>query len=62
MSEARQPTKTPLPGLEYVPEAKTDVTRVWRKFGWLPKAELDAKLNAQQTLKRVSSGERTDAG
>lgn len=62
MSEAKHPTKTLFDGSEYVPASKTDVTKTWRRFGWLPKAELEADLNTQQTLKRVSRRERTDAG
>ena len=62
MSQAKHPTKTLLEGSEYVPAEKTDVTKTWRRFGWLPKAEAEAELNTQQTLKRVSRRERTDAG
>ena len=27
------------PDFEYVPSAATDVTKTWRKFGWVPMAE-----------------------
>lgn len=56
------PRKSLLQGADYTPAAKTDVTKTWRKSGWMPKEEIEAELNAQQTLKRVSRRERTDAG
>ena len=27
------------PEFEWVPAAKTDVTRIWRKYGWTPPSE-----------------------
>ena len=31
------------PEFEWVPAAKTDVTRIWRKYGWVPPSELRKK-------------------
>jgi hypothetical protein len=28
------------PRFVYVPAASTDVTRIWRKYGWVPKYEI----------------------
>lgn len=36
-----QVPKVPLtnPEFEYVPSMKTDITKTWRKFGWVPLKE-----------------------
>ena len=31
------------PRFEWVPSGKTDVTRIWRKYGWVPPSELRKK-------------------
>jgi hypothetical protein len=55
------PRKSLLQGAEYINAASTDIERTWRKFGWLPKAEREAELKAQQTVKRMKTKERNDA-
>jgi len=32
------------PDFVYVPSASTDITKTWRRFGWVPMAELDQAL------------------
>jgi hypothetical protein len=56
------PGKSLLQGAEYTNAASTDIERTWRKFGWIPKQEREAELKAQQTVKRMKSKERNDAG
>ena len=56
------PPKTLLEGAEYISAAATDIERTWRKHGWLPKEEREAELKAQQTVKRMKTKERNDAG
>jgi len=62
MTKAATPTKSLLQGAEYINAASTDIERTWRKFGWLPKAEREAELKTQQTVKRMKAKERNDAG
>ena len=31
------------PRFEWVPSGQTDVTRIWRRYGWVPPSELKAK-------------------
>ena len=31
------------PGFVWVPSGQTDVTRIWRKYGWTPPSERKAK-------------------
>lgn len=62
MTKAAIPSKSLLQGFEYTNAASTDIERTWRKFGWLPKAEREAELKAQQTVKRMKTKERNDAG
>jgi hypothetical protein len=38
-SPARAPVSILSPNFVYVPAAKTDVTRTWRKYGWKPQGE-----------------------
>jgi hypothetical protein len=33
------------PTFKYVPAASTDITKTWRRFGWIPMAELKEKQN-----------------
>jgi hypothetical protein len=40
MQKITYPTKTLAQGFEYKSAAETDVQRTWRKFGWVPLAEL----------------------
>ena len=56
------PKKTLLDGAEYINAASTNVEQTWRKHGWLPKEEREAELKAQQTVKRMETKERSDAG
>jgi hypothetical protein len=56
------PKKTLLDGAEYINAASTNVEQTWRKHGWLPKEEREAELKAQQTVKRMKTKERSDAG
>ena len=56
------PPKTLLEGAEYINAASTNVEQTWRKHGWLPKEEREAELKAQQTVKRMKTKERSDAG
>lgn len=44
------PSKTLLQGADYTPAAATDVSKTWRKFGWLPKHELDAQAQAKAVV------------
>lgn len=37
------PTKTLLQGCEYVPAAKTDVTKTWLRFGWVPTEKIQVQ-------------------
>jgi hypothetical protein len=50
MNKTATPTKTLLQGCDYTPAAATDVTKTWRKFGWMPKHELDAQAQAKAAL------------
>jgi hypothetical protein len=50
MNKTVTPTKTLLQGCEYTPAAATDVSKTWRKFGWIPKHELDAQAQAKAAL------------
>ena len=61
MTKAAIPSKSLLQGFEYINADSTDIERTWRKFGWLPKAEREAELKAQQTVKRMKIKERNDA-
>lgn len=61
MSKAKHPTKSLMQGFEYVPAAKTDVTKTWRRFGWLPKEEVESDRNAQAAVKRASRKDSTNA-
>lgn len=56
------PSKSLLQGAEYRNSASTDIEATWRKFGWVSKEEREAELKAQQTVKRMKSKERSNAG
>jgi hypothetical protein len=60
MSKITHPTRSLLQGCEYTPAAKTDITIGWRRLGWLPKAERDAELKAQATVKRARLKEQVN--
>jgi hypothetical protein len=44
------PTQSLLAGAAYNSAAATDVTRTWRKYGWLPKEEADAQAQAKVAM------------
>jgi hypothetical protein len=50
MNKPAIPTKTLLQGADYTPAAATDVTKTWRRFGWLPKHEMDAQAQAKAAV------------
>ena len=37
--QAKIPAPLLNPNFDYTPAVKTDVTKTWRKFGWVPIAE-----------------------
>tara|TARA_R110000868_G_scaffold8105_1_gene41851 strand:+ start:198 stop:437 length:240 start_codon:yes stop_codon:yes gene_type:complete len=55
MQKITYPTKTLAQGCEYKPAAHTDIQCTWRKFGWMPLAELVANDEVKRTVKRAKS-------
>jgi hypothetical protein len=53
MQKVTYPTKTLAQGCQYTSAAATDVQQTWRKFGWLPLAELTAQEETKQTVKKA---------
>jgi hypothetical protein len=47
------PSKTLAQGFEYTPANHTDIQFTWRRFGWMPLAEVKANDEAKQTVKRA---------
>jgi hypothetical protein len=43
MLKTTYPTKTLAQGCEYKPASHTNIQQTWRKFGWMPLAELAEK-------------------
>ena len=59
MNKTIHPSKTLLQGADYTPAAATDVSKTWRKFGWLPKHEQDAQAQAKALV--TAAKERRNA-
>jgi hypothetical protein len=55
MQKTTYPTKTLADGFEYTLAAATNVQMTWRRFGWVPLAELAANEEAKSTVKRAKS-------
>ena len=55
MQKTTFPTKTLAQGFEYTPSNLTDVQATWRRFGWIPLAEVVAHEEAKSTVKRAKS-------
>ena len=55
MQKVTYPTKTLAQGCEYKPAAHTDIEQTWRKFGWMPLAELTAQEQTKQTVKKAKT-------
>jgi hypothetical protein len=55
MQKITYPTKTLAQGCEYRPAAHTNIEQTWRKFGWMPLAEVAANEEAKTTVKRAKS-------
>jgi len=55
MQKTTYPTKTLAQGCEYRPAAHTDIQCTWRKFGWMPLAEVQANDEAKRTVKRAKT-------
>jgi hypothetical protein len=53
MQKITFPTKSLAQGCEYKPAAHTDIQCTWRKFGWMPLAEVVANEEAKSTVKRA---------
>ena len=55
MQKITLPSKTLAQGFEYTPANLTDVQATWRRFGWLPLAEVAANEEAKSTVKRAKT-------
>jgi len=55
MQKVTYPTKTLAQGCEYRPASNTDIQCTWRKFGWMPLAEVVANDEAKRTVKRAKT-------
>ena len=55
MQKTTYPTKTLAQGFEYTPANLTDVQATWRRFGWIPMAEVVANEEAKSTVKRAKT-------
>ena len=55
MQKITYPTKTLAQGCKYTPSNHTDIEQTWRKFGWMPLAEVAANDEAKSTVKRAKS-------
>jgi hypothetical protein len=55
MQKITYPTKTLAQGCEYRPAAHTNIEQTWRKFGWMPLAELTAQEQTKQTVKKAKT-------
>ena len=55
MQKITFPTKSLLQGCDYKSAAHTDIQCTWRKFGWMPLAEVQANDEAKRTVKRAKT-------
>jgi hypothetical protein len=55
MQKTTYPTKTLAEGCEYTTAAATNVQLTWRRFGWIPMAEVVANEEAKSTVKRAKT-------
>ena len=55
MQKIIYPTKSLAQGFEYTPSNLTDVQLTWRRFGWIPMAEVAANEEAKSTVKRAKT-------
>ena len=55
MQKTTYPTKTLAQGCEYTTAAATNVQLTWRRFGWIPMAEVAANEEAKSTVKRAKT-------
>ena len=55
MQKTTYPTKTLAEGCEYTTAAATNVQLTWRRFGWIPMAEVAANEEAKSTFKRAKT-------
>ena len=60
MLKTTYPTKTLAQGCEYKPAAHTDIAQTWRKFGWMPLAEVAANDEAKSTVKRAKTSKEVN--
>jgi len=57
MQKITYPTKTLAEGCQYTSAAGTNVQLTWRKFGWIPMAELAAQEETKQAIKEAQISE-----
>jgi hypothetical protein len=55
MLKITYPTKSLAQGCEYKGASNTDIQCTWRKFGWMPLAEVIANEEAKSTVKRAKT-------
>jgi hypothetical protein len=55
MQKITFPTKSLAQGCEYRTASHTNIEQTWRKFGWMPLAEVAANEEAKTTVKRAKS-------
>jgi len=53
MQKITYPSKTLAEGCEYTSAAGTNVQLTWRRFGWVPLAELQAQEQPKQAVKQA---------
>ena len=53
MQKTTFPSKSLAQGFEYTPSNLTDIHTTWRRFGWLPLAEVQANDEAKRSVKRA---------
>lgn len=60
MQKITFPTKSLAQGCEYKTASHTNIEQTWRKFGWMPLAEVAANEEAKTTVKRAKSSKEVN--